>query len=223
MCRSLISSFGTSINLRREGRYPEGKRPYTVTVGVDVTLAKGADPRGALSAARRTMAPAGDLHLKAWLAKLQAGCARRPGSEATAAVQLNLYTEELRKFPADVAKEACQRLLRGPGMGTVWFPTLGELIAVCEALVTDRAMIIAKLEALVAEPPPELKLERYVPSPEDRKLVSAMWREYDGEHQAQKAIEEAARVTPPGVHAMVNERGVSAELLARIRGDDGGH
>lgn len=218
MCRSLISSFRITAKTRREWRYPENEQPYPVVVGADVVVPVDVKPDDAADAVSRCMSPAPDQMLKAWMVRLQAACAQRPGSEASAAAQYTLYVSELRKYPADVAKASCERLMRGkPGEGTRWFPTLGEVIDICEDLVLERRMILESLQdrqqPVIA---PKETRRAFVGKPaSDKNAVNRMLEEYN----AKMTDYRASRPTPPQLPAMsgrVDETGITAEMRVSL-------
>lgn len=225
MCRLLISSFSVSATVRMEGRYPEGQRPYHVPVGCELSLAPGCNLDGAKEAAARCLSPASDMQISAWLVRLQAGTARRQGSEASGAATMAVYLDELRKFPADVAKYACDQFLRAQGPGPVWFPTIGEMIVFCEGCVAERQFIVdailrGRIRAPYKRPDPIPVDEEAIAA--DKEKVKTMLADYKAK-MAERAARKPKRPEGPYIGGTPDEHGITPqmrELLARRAHDD---
>ncbi len=72
-----------------------------------------------------------------WIATLHAVTARRADDASTLELILNVYCGVLARYPADVAKQACQDFaLRREKPN--WFPTLSELDEACERMASER-------------------------------------------------------------------------------------
>jgi hypothetical protein len=138
LCRSLTSTFGATVRLHSEGRYPEDKPAYRVITGCSIWVPDSQDTEAVRAAIDAAMTPPTKDQTEGWLVMLQAVCARRSDSEALQAVAYELYAGALCGFPADVARSACERLARGTPGQTVWFPTFGELMDECESLCETR-------------------------------------------------------------------------------------
>lgn len=210
MLRSLISSFNVMARVRNELVYPIEGPAVLGPVVAHVTADDPDKARMAADAVARCMAPAADVQIEGWLVMLQAACARRSGSDATAAATYALYAAELRKYPADVARAACERLMRGtPGAGVNWFPTLAEVIDACEGLVAPRRAIHEALrnwKPAIAAPLREAK----APKP-DREAVRRMLSDYLASHEELKAERpNKPTFTPP--QGKVDETGITPEM-----------
>jgi hypothetical protein len=138
---SLTSSHGVTPRVRTECRFPEGGGFYDVVAGVDIEVRDPASAVGAyadvLSAlVGPTKQQAGEL-----VAFLSVACIRRGESEATNAIALAVYSEQLRQFPADVARHACVEWARK----NKWFPALAEIVALGERFAAPRRAVANRL------------------------------------------------------------------------------
>lgn len=113
-----------------------------------VTIVKGCTVRGSeadrIAVAedlRKLCVPAPARAIEAWLAELSVITARRDADGFTEALRLEAYASRLRRYPADVAREAV--------LGRSWkfWPTWVELQKVCDQLHAPRKAMIAALEA----------------------------------------------------------------------------
>lgn len=154
LCRSLTSTLGVMAMPRTEMRFPADGPAYPVTVGCGFNIRDHAAIPAAIDKIEQALTPASPEHCEAWLVMLQAATAHRADTGATSAVAYSLYAAELRQWPADVAKSACERLARGKigQTGTNWFPTLADLVKECERLAANRKAIHAALKRYVPEP-----------------------------------------------------------------------
>lgn len=154
LCRSLISTLGVTARAKAETRFPEGGRPYQVVVGFGLIVEDREQLPAAIAKVHQALTPASVEQCEGWLVMLQAACARRTDSAVASTVAYALYASELRQWPADVAKSACERLARGrPGQTEPnWFPTLAELVAECERLAAPRKALLASLQRWAPEP-----------------------------------------------------------------------
>lgn len=136
-------------------RFPTEGPAYRVTVGCGFDIRDHGNIPAALDKIEQALTPASTEHCEGWLVMLQAATAHRADSGPTSAVAYGLYAAELRQWPADVAKAACERIARGkPGhVGTNWFPTLAELVSECDRLASNRKAIHAGLLRYVPTPP----------------------------------------------------------------------
>ncbi len=112
----------------------------------------------AIAKVEAAMAPASREQCEDWLVMLQAALAGAKRSEAASAITLELYAATLRKFPADIAKRACEALATRPRKGGAWFPSLPELIAECEDQGAERQAMLNALRSWRA-PHPATDLE----------------------------------------------------------------
>ena len=149
LSRLLISSLGVETNIVREGRYPEGGRPYTMAVACDVAAPNRDAVQAAIAKVEAAMTPPDREQIQRWLVGLQVATKSQRSSETTSIVALELYSSTLMRYPADVAKSACANLaIRAPAPGeTNWFPSLGELVGACDRLVSPRAAMLVGLRA----------------------------------------------------------------------------
>jgi len=195
LCRSLTSTLGVTATPRTEYRFPPDGDAYRVTVGCSFDIRDHAAIPAALDKIEQALTPASQEHCEGWLVMLQAATAHRADSGASSAVAYSLYAAELRQWPADVAKSACERLARGkPGQtGTNWFPTLAELVKECERLASNRRTIYAALQ-------------RYVPKPQATSPIGELTVEQRAAHReaTERAKAElratADRMRPAGKH-----------------------
>ena len=141
------------------------------------------------------MAPPTVEQAEEWLAMLQVATARRAGSDVFDTVALAVYSGALVRYPADVARAACWDLARGKG-AVAWWPTLSELLGVCDRLVSTRLCMLAALER--AEERAGFGLSGVVPVP--RKMPTA---------EERNAQAGEARAWAAGVRAAAKERRVS--------------
>jgi hypothetical protein len=213
LARSLISTFGVTVQVERETRYPLDRPSYSVVVrsyfqGPSESLKNIPAARARIEAA---MTPATSRQTEEWLTMLQAATASRAGSAAFAAVTYELYAATLRKYPADVARAACEKLARGtPGVRPTWFPTLGEIIDECDHLVAPRK---AMSEAQVRRPAPQALNYRAEPSAAEKETVAAMVAAYRRRDDEQRAARPGPSLPPP-TPVPVDEHGLSASMRA---------
>ena len=80
-----------------------------------------------------------------WLVLLQAATASARRSDDGSAVSLALYSGALRRYPADVAKAACEHI----ATTAKWFPVLSDIIDACNRLVDNRLAMISSLRRVV--------------------------------------------------------------------------
>lgn len=196
LCRSLISTLGVTAMPRTEMRFPVDGRAYPVTVGCAFDVKDHGAIPAALDKIEQALTPASPEHCEGWLVMLQAATAHRADSGATSAVAYSLYAAELRQWPADVAKAACERLARGKvgNSGTNWFPTLAELVSECERLASNRKAIYAGLKRYVREPERIAQLSEA--SPQQQAAVRKM-----AEEAKAKLRETADRMRPAAKHS----------------------
>ena len=119
---------------------PEG-RPYPVPSGSSVKALDADSVSRAVARIEAAMTPPAKEQAEDWLVMLQAATAGGKRSDAGSVVALELYAGALSRYPADVARDACQSLATGK-----WFPTLGDLIDACERLAGPRKMMLQALQ-----------------------------------------------------------------------------
>lgn len=217
LCRSLISTLGVTARARAEYRFPEGGQPYSVVSGYDLTIEDEAQIPAALAKIEQALTPATAEQCETWLVMLQAATARRADSEMSAAVAYTLYASELRQWPADVAKAACERLARGkPGLsGPNWFPTLAEVVQECERFAAPRKALYLSLQHWKPAPA-YFPTARGVPEPsaEDKAAVHRMAAEALDQLKATSEARKRPAGTMPNTAGKVDERGITPELRA---------
>lgn len=182
-----------------------------MAVRCEFHVANDAGRKAAIDKTRLAMTPATDKQLSEWLSLLQAATAHRADSESATAAGYAVYLGALRRFPADVAKAACERLARGnPRAGTNWFPTLAELVDECEILASPRQVMLAALEHWKPAQPVS---KRGHPTKAERERALEMAKDFGAFIDAEKAKRPKAPDLPP-IQAKVDETGVSDELRA---------
>lgn len=168
----------------------------------------------AIAKVEAAMAPASREQCEDWLVMLQAALAGAKRSDAASAITLELYAATLRKFPADIAKRACEALATRRRKGGAWFPSLPELIAECEDRGAERQ---AMLNALRAWKPPHAAAELEMDSREwlfaavQAEEDARMCRKKDPDHSSECAefaslAREMARTLKVEAHHQKEER-----------------
>ncbi len=144
----LTSTLGVTVTLRTELRFPVEGGYYNTPIGYSVRAETAENLPLALTKVERAMMPPTKEQAEGFLVMLQAATAHRAGSDATNAVAYSIYSGELTRWPADVAKTVCENMARGVGRpeGTNWFPTLAEISKECERLSERRRMMLRALE-----------------------------------------------------------------------------
>lgn len=118
-----------------------------VVVGCDVSAKDAANLPQALARMEAAMARPTKQQAEDWIILLQAACAGGRRSEAGAVVAFELYSAQVALYPADVGREACRKLAIRPTAGSNWFPTLSEVVAECDRLVSQRQSTYLALKA----------------------------------------------------------------------------
>jgi len=192
-----------------------------VTVGCDFEVKDRANIPAAIQKIEQAMTPATMDQCEAWLVMLQAATAHRSDSDVSSAVAYALYASELRQWPADVAKSACEKLARGkPGStATNWFPTLAEVVAECEKMAAPRKVMLAALHnwAPVEAPYPSAR-GRPEPSEAEREAVRKMAASALHELAETAKVRTARGLEMPSIAGKTDERGITPqmrELMAR--------
>lgn len=144
---SVRSSLGVEVTVEREGRFPENGPAYYVGAGCRLTVADPAQVPAAIAKIEAAMSPARREQCENWLVMLQSALSQGKRSQASMAVALELYSGALGRYPADVAKHACEALATRPRKGGAWFPSLPELIAELDGLASERLSLLAALRA----------------------------------------------------------------------------
>lgn len=139
------SQLGVGLEVKYDYRFPRDDRGNSlphVTLVKGVTVTGGAQARAdAVAAIRRLEVSAEAREVEGWLAELSVIVARRADDEFSEALRLEAYASRLRRYPADVAREAV--------LGRSWkfWPAWSEVEAVCDQLVAPRRAMIRALEA----------------------------------------------------------------------------
>jgi hypothetical protein len=185
--------------------------------GYDLDIRDHENVPAALEKVRAAMTPATADECEAWLVMLQAATARRTDSDVTTEVAYSLYAAELRRWPADVAKAACERLARGQTgrAGPNWFPTLAELVAECERLAAPRRALYASLQRW-APKPEYVPTARGIPEPseEQKAAVRRMAAEVDAALAATADNRKAKPPPMPSIAGKPDETGITPEMRA---------
>lgn len=141
---SLTSSLGVEVGLEKQFRFPKEGGYYATPVSANVRA--GENIPAAIVRMEAALTPPLTEQVEDWLVLLQVACAGGRKSEITGEIALSFYTATLRRFPADVVKAVCQRMATKTRGGTAWFPTLAEMVEMCERLTATRLVAIAGLK-----------------------------------------------------------------------------
>lgn len=141
-------------------RFPENAPAYSIPLLPVLTIEDRANLPAAIEKVQATMFAPSKKDCAQWIITMEAACAGGNKSLDGAALKMDLYGGALAKFPADVAKAACEELALKPRDATAWFPTLPELMGVCERLAAPRKMLLAALQTEAARSPASVERER---------------------------------------------------------------
>ena len=141
---SLRSSLNVVVEPVTECRFPKAGGFYSVTVGCRFSGTEENYPV-ALAKLEAAMEPPTSDQAEEWLVLLQAATASAKRSEEGSAVSLALYAGALRRYPADVAKSACEDI----ATTAKWFPVLSDIIERCDRLVYNRRAMISSMRRVV--------------------------------------------------------------------------
>lgn len=147
------SSLGVEVSLTTEMRFPAGGAPYSVAVGANLTIPDQDAASKAIMRFQGAMAPPEKTQAEEWFWMLRLATTGAKRSEMDETGTLELYAATLARYPADVAKTACMNLATRPRAETAWFPTLPEVVAECDRLVSPRVAMIGALRSW--KPPTE--------------------------------------------------------------------
>lgn len=140
---SQASSQGVALTVECDYRFPRDERGNSLPI---VTIVKRAKAVGDKTACMElwnrmssALAPADQRTAEAWLAELSVIVARRQEDEFTETLRVEAYAARLRRYPADIAKDAL--------LGRSWrfWPAWAELEEICERAVAKRRAMIAAL------------------------------------------------------------------------------
>lgn len=92
------------------------------------------DFAAAHEAVELSLQPASDDEILKQLVKLKAKTASKGQAEADMAIELSVYVEELRHYPADVMVAGLHRA----GKQCDWFPSWAKLYSILEPMTLDR-------------------------------------------------------------------------------------
>jgi hypothetical protein len=143
------SRHGVELSVDYDYRFPRDEKgnPMPMIKIVKGCSVSGSDEnrRTALSDIERLQQNAPATAIESWLAELSVITAKRSDDEFTETLRLEAYTKRLRKYPADVAKDAL--------MGRSWkfWPTWAELELVCDSLAAPRRAMIRAMAAPMDE------------------------------------------------------------------------
>jgi hypothetical protein len=138
---SLRSRLGVELQMDFEFRFPPGGGHYQVPVRSHLDGERVNFP-AALAKVRSAMTPPTIDQAEGWLALLSVATAGARRSEAGAEATMSLYAAYLRRYPADVAKAACEAM----ATTSRWWPVLADLLAACDRLAAPRRVMLAALE-----------------------------------------------------------------------------
>lgn len=144
---SVKSSLGVAVNVVKENRFPEDGKPYKVAVAPIIEAKSVEDARAAAERFQGAMVPADPRQVEEWFYAMRLATAGAAKSEMDEEARLNLYGAAMARYPADVAKAALTAFTTRLKDGAAWFPTLPELIAEADRLVSIRKAVIAGLLA----------------------------------------------------------------------------
>jgi hypothetical protein len=125
-------------------RFPVGGGFHAVPIGCDIG-GVGANLPAAIAKLEAASVPMTANQAEEWLAALQVATAGARRSETGQELALTLYASALCRFPADVAKAVCVRLMRRTVDGKAWFPTLAEILELAERLASGRRLMLEAL------------------------------------------------------------------------------
>jgi len=151
----LQSQLGVEATPRTESRFPKDGGFYVVTVGCDLTVADEANLPAAIAKLEAAMTAPTKQQAEDWLILLKAATAGGRKSEAESAIGLDLFSGVLSRYPADVARKTCEILGTQARDSTAWFPTLPEIVALADRLVSGRAAMLGALRNRQRVPIPE--------------------------------------------------------------------
>ena len=146
---SRASQRGVTLAVDYSFRFPKDERGNSLPV---VTTVRGCSVAGAEEARALVLAdlqklqqPAPSRAVEGWLAELSVITAKRADDEFSETLRLEAYASRLRRYPADVAREAI--------LGRTWkfWPSWAELEQVCENLSAPRKAMIRALGAETRE------------------------------------------------------------------------
>lgn len=141
------SSHGVEVSLRTELRFPEGRPAYRVSTGAELQVA---DPDQVKALAQRieaAMTPPTKTQAEDWFYALRLATAGAKRSEMDEASSIALYTVTLAKYPADVTQAVFKYFTISPREDTSWFPTLPEMVAQAERMVSQRRSLLIALKS----------------------------------------------------------------------------
>lgn len=158
--RWLTSSLRVGVRNKSEMRFPEGAPAYSIPLPPVLTIEDRDKLPAAIAKVQSTMFAPAKHDCEQWIARLEVACAGGQKSLESQNLRLDTYSGAMVKFPADVAKAACEELALKPRGSAAWFPTLPELMGVCERLAAPRKMLLAALQAEAAKSANQVERER---------------------------------------------------------------
>jgi hypothetical protein len=146
---SQASRRGVTLAVEYNFRFPKDDRGNSLPTVMTVRSCKAAgedDARELASAdLQKLQMPAPVRAVEGWLAELSVITAKRADDEFSETLRLEAYASRLRRYPADVAREAI--------LGRTWkfWPTWAEMELVCETLAAPRKAMLAALTITASE------------------------------------------------------------------------
>lgn len=142
---------GVGLSVVTETRFPDEHTFVSVPVGAEVT-GKYENLDAAVRRLELAMTPCSYDAAESLVTILQVATASAKRSPEGAEVAFDLYANTLRRYPADVARQACENIATGKD-GVAWWPTLAEVVKECEALGGYRLAMLNGLKAWQEAPP----------------------------------------------------------------------
>lgn len=138
---------GVGVTVHREHRYPPEGGYYTIRTGVSVTGLTPDQRRQASQIFEAAMTPPTREQAEEWVAMLHVSTAHRTEGASTLALALDIYANQLTRYPTDVARQACVNLATRK-QSPNWWPSLSEVIEECDQLSDNRAMFAERLRRM---------------------------------------------------------------------------
>jgi hypothetical protein len=155
---------GAAPKVETELRFPtdEGPQfaPYAVATSAHLPVRSEEDAAQVLRKYQGAMTPPEKPQVENWFYAMRLALASSTKSEMDEVGRMAIYVAELGRYPADVTKAVFDHFTRKPRAGTSWLPTLPEMVAVAERLVSPRRAVIAALQGWKAPSDEDLRRER---------------------------------------------------------------
>lgn len=152
---SKMSSLGVHCSVEMETVFPTSEHGETTfrqrPTALKVSIDSSADIAAALHVANESLLPASVDLVEAWLGELAVKTIRRKASDVGSEMALTVYTNHLRRYPADVTRYVLT------SWSSKWWPAWGELAERLDEMTDQRLMIRDRLASIAAgiAPKPE--------------------------------------------------------------------